>query len=221
MPALHGKLHAVDEKTPERIELDHAIERHRAAFLREDARANAEARAYGDIMNAREAVATAKANVEQARAASVQRRIDQAMGKPGDEPSPVQAARDALTVAEETLHDANAAKSALVMQSGELNQMVELAAMKVREAVRNVIKSEPATQSLIDDYMVGSDLCRCPRDPDLPHSGGSFARQRQRLGGGTELRRPHRGAGLARLRQGALHRSRRAMARRNQTLGGN
>jgi hypothetical protein len=136
-------------RSPERITLAAAIERH-AGLVRHLTANMAAQEALHEVINAaRDRVEAAGAAVEQAKVDAAQHLTASAMGTAGAAPVSVKAARTAAQDAQDDLDAALAARAALEKQRGPAENAVSLAEYTLNIAVRNVIRGDSTVVALV------------------------------------------------------------------------
>jgi chromosome segregation ATPase len=139
-------------RSPERVALAAAIERHTAAVREFDATERAlreaKARIYQDD-NQAEIVEKAKAAVEDAKANAATHMTETLLGKAGAAPVSVREARRALQEAEDELEALLAVKTTLETRLAACESELNWAKRHLRDRVRDVVCSEPGIRNLL------------------------------------------------------------------------
>ncbi|SHM07024.1 hypothetical protein SAMN05444159_7591 [Bradyrhizobium lablabi] len=142
-------------RSPERVALAAAIERHTAAVREHDATTRAldeaKARIYHDG-NQAEAVEKAKAAVENAKANAAKHMTESLLGKAGEAPVSIQEARRALQDAEDELEALKAVEATLQTRLTACTSELDWAKRHLRDRVRDVVSSEPGIRNLLTKF---------------------------------------------------------------------
>jgi len=129
-------------RTPERIALAEAIERHTAAVRILDANKAAQELTTQTRRQAQDAVERSVAMIEEAKTNAATHLTAQAMGTAGEAPLSVKAARDNAVAAQDALEAALSAGAALVEQAKVAERELQYAAADLDKAVREVVRAE-------------------------------------------------------------------------------
>jgi hypothetical protein len=147
------------ERTPARAELAAAQKRHADAVRQLAANKTAQELTEQTRRDARDAIETATAAVEQAKVNAGQHLTAVAMGNAGPAPTSVKAARAALADVEDALEAAQAAGVALVEQEKDAEHELEYARTALDDRLRDVVRSEaPVGKLLAEAKVAQADL---------------------------------------------------------------
>jgi hypothetical protein len=146
-------------RTPERVAVAAAIDRHNKAVREVEAANSAfEAVRWGRV-NGEEAVERAAAAVEEAKANAAQYLTDIALGTAGTAPLSIKDARAAHQAAIDDYEAAVAARIAVEKHRQGAALTLSLARLHLDECIRAVVKAEPAVRDAIAVYIrIKSDL---------------------------------------------------------------
>jgi hypothetical protein len=136
--------------TPERELLAQAARHHHDLIGQDKALTKALAGIETDLADVRRQLAQAEQRVAEAEQSAVTNRIASAMGGEPEPPGTTLAeARAALPVLQDQLAELNRAKDHFLLQTGPVAQRLVWSLTAVKEAVRKVVQTDPATAALV------------------------------------------------------------------------
>jgi hypothetical protein len=143
---------APTERSPARIALAAAIERHATGTRELAANEQAQLKAETAKGEAADAVERARRALEEAKSNAARHLTRTMMGDAGAPPVSIKDARAALTDATDSLEVAGEAFDALVKQRPSLGQEVSFAQFGLRDKLRDLVRSDLAVKELVERY---------------------------------------------------------------------
>jgi hypothetical protein len=141
-------------RTPQRELLATAAERHLALTKHLAGFGTALATLQTDIHRTQREITEAERAIEEAKAAASAHRVAEALGHDSPTPPSVADARTRCSDAKDKLTELRAAQTKLMMDEAEVASQLEVAGVDLRDCVRAVVRSDPATRALVDQLHI-------------------------------------------------------------------
>jgi uncharacterized protein YPO0396 len=143
---------AAPPRSPERVALAAAIDRHNSAVTNLAATTKAIADAGSGRIAAEQLVVAAKETVEAAKRNAVTHLTARMLGEVNDAPTSVRDARDALRSAEDEYAASREVETALQSRLKDCEENIYWAKRKLTDAICDVVKSEPGIRALLTRF---------------------------------------------------------------------
>jgi hypothetical protein len=141
-------------RSQEREQLARAAERHLALTKHLAAFGTALANVHTEIHRTQREISAAERDIESAKSAGSAHRVAEALGNQSPTPPSVVDARKRCADAKDKLVELRAAQTKLMADEGKVASQLEVSGINLRDCVRAVVKSDPATRDLVDHLEV-------------------------------------------------------------------